>query len=276
MHHPMGQDQATALQDQYLDLVKDVLNRRIDDVHYREIPRNASTPLRAARWSIYNALNRVCAMGGFALVQKGLQARAGETMIDRVALDTLDACVRTVIREGVPGDLIETGVWRGGACILMKAVLTAMGDTSRTVWVADSFRGLPKPDAGTYPADAGDTLWMDSLGVSVETVKRNFRKYGLLDDRVRFLEGWFKDTLPSAPIDRLALMRLDGDLYESTIQALTALYPKLSIGGFCLIDDYGAIPACAKAVHDFRDRHGITEPLEMPQNPGPAHWRRAH
>ena len=71
-------------------------------------------------------------------------------------------------------------------------------------------------------------------------------------------------------------MRLDGDLYESTIQALTALYPKLSIGGFCLIDDYGAIPACAKAVHDFRDRHGITEPLEMPQNPGPAHWRRAH
>ena len=137
-----------------------MLNHRIDDVHYREIPRNVSTPWRAARWSIYSAVNKVFSIGGFTLVQKGVQARARETMIDRVALDTLDACVRTVLRDRVPGDLIETGVWRGGACILMKAVLLAMSDTSRRVWVADSFRGLPKPNAAASPADTGSRLWM--------------------------------------------------------------------------------------------------------------------
>lgn len=261
--------------ERYLHLLKHVLNRQIDTIHYREIPRNTTTPWRAARWSVYNALNRLCHVGGFALVQKGVQARAGETMLDQIALNNIDSCVRTVLREKVPGDFIETGVWRGGACILMRAILVAMEDATRKVYVADSFAGLPKPDAGQYPADEGDSLWMDTLGVSLETVKRNFAKYDLLDDRVVFLKGWFKDTLPTAPIDRLAIMRLDGDLYESTIQALDALYPKLSVGGFCLVDDYGSIPACAKAVHDYRDQNGIVEPLEGIQaGPGPVFWRR--
>jgi O-methyltransferase len=261
--------------DRYIRLLKHVLNRQIDPVHYREIPKNTKTPWKATRWAVYNALNKLARLGGFALVQKGLQARAGETMLDQVALDHLDSCVRTVVREEIPGDFIETGVWRGGACILMRALLAVTGDTTRRVWVADSFEGLPKPNASLYPADSGDTLWTDTLGVSVDAVKRNFEKYGLLDDRVIFLKGWFKDTLPTAPIERLAIMRLDGDLYESTIQALEALYPKLSVGGFCLIDDYGAIPACAKAVHDYRDAHGITEPVERIQpGPGPAFWRR--
>src|SRR5262245_31896942 len=163
------------------------------------------------------------------------------TMVGEKRLDNLHACVEAVLRDGIPGDLIETGVWRGGSVILMRAILAAHGVTDRSVWVADSFAGLPKPDAGKYPADAGDRHWTyDELAVSLQQVRANFGRYGLLDDQVRFLPGWFKDTLPSAPIEKLAVARLDGDMYESTMDALEALYPKLEPGGFLIMDDYGA------------------------------------
>jgi O-methyltransferase len=158
---------------------------------------------------------------------------------------------------------------------LMRGVLKAYGDTERTVWVADSFEGLPQPDPERYPADAGDRLWTwPQLAVSVDQVKGNFERYGLLDDRVRFLVGWFKDTLPAAPIERLAVLRLDGDLYESTMDGLRALYHKVSPGGFVIVDDYGAMPGCREAVEDFRTEAGITEPIEQIDWTG-VFWRRA-
>jgi O-methyltransferase len=183
-----------------------------------------------------------------------------ETMIGMQRLTSLQHCVETVLADDIPGDLIECGVWRGGACILMRAVLAAYGDETRSVWLADSFEGLPRPDAAKYKADKGMRLdrFAGVLGVSEAEVRANFERYGLLDDRVRFLSGWFKDTLPDAPIDRIAVLRLDGDLYESTIQALDALYPRLSPGGFCIIDDYGALKACEQAVTDYRAKHGIS------------------
>lgn len=124
-------------------------------------------------------------------------------------------------------------------------------------------RACPPPDAAKYPADAGDYHHrIPGLTVPLEEVKRNFERYGLLDDRVRFLKGWFRDTLPSAPVERLALLRLDGDMYESTVVALESLYPKLSPGGWVIVDDYGAVPACDRAVEDFRRAQGILEPME--------------
>ena len=90
-----------------------------------------------------------------------------------------------------------------------------------------------------------------------------FERYRLFDDQVRFLEGWFADTLPTAPINQLAVARLDGDLYESTWDAITVLYPTLSPGGFLIVDDYGGIPACAKAIQDYCTEHAITEPIEQ-------------
>jgi O-methyltransferase len=196
------------------------------------------------------------------------------TMIGMRRLDNLQHCVETALAERVPGDLIETGVWRGGATVLMRAVLAARGDTGRTVWVADSFEGLPPPDA-RYPADAGDTHHaIDYLRVSEEDVRETFRRYGLLDAQVRFLKGWFRDTLPSAPIERLAVLRLDGDMYASTMDALDALYPKLSPGGFAIVDDYGAIPACRQATDDYRSRHGVSERLEAIDWTG-VYWRKA-
>jgi O-methyltransferase len=190
-------------------------------------------------------------------------------------MENIQHCVQAVIDDDVPGDLIEAGVWRGGACIFMKANLLARGDADRIVWVADSFEGLPAPNASLYPADTGDDLHTRSgLSVGADQVRHNFERYGVLDDRVKFLVGWFKETLPAAPIGALSLMRLDGDMYESTWQAIEALYPKLSPGGFCVVDDFGSHQAQAGlAVHDYRKANGIDEEIVDIDGFG-AYWRK--
>ncbi|ORB61086.1 TylF/MycF/NovP-related O-methyltransferase [Mycolicibacterium tusciae] len=197
-----------------------------------------------------------------------------ETMIGMQRLTSLQNCVETVLAEDVPGDLVECGVWRGGACILMRAVLAAYEDKTRRVWVCDSFAGLPRPDTAKYKADKGLRLdlFAGILGVPEADVKANFERYGLLDEQVRFLPGWFKDTLPDAPIERIALLRLDGDLYESTIQTLDALYPRLSPGGFCIVDDY-SIPACRQAVAEYRAKQRISAEIIDIDGTG-ALWRK--
>lgn len=196
-----------------------------------------------------------------------------DSMIGMKRMDNIEYCVKEVVRNNVPGDLIETGVWRGGATILMRAILYALNVTDRTVWVADSFEGLPEPD-DKYEADKGDIHHIfKELAVSQEEVQYNFEKYGLLDGQVKFLKGWFKDTLPTAPIQQLAVARLDGDMYESTIDALNALYPKLSKGGFLIIDDWGAVEGCRRAVMDYRKEHGITEEIIDIDGQG-VYWKR--
>jgi O-methyltransferase len=112
------------------------------------------------------------------------------------------------------------------------------------------------------------------LAVSLERVQENFRRYGLLDGQLRFLKGWFRDTLPTAPVERLAVRRLDGDLYESTIQALDSLFDKLSAGGFVIVDDYGNVAACRKSVGDFRTERAITDHIQT-IDWGRISWRRA-
>lgn len=197
-----------------------------------------------------------------------------ETMIGIKRLDNIQFCVETIIRDSIEGDLIETGVWRGGACIFMRAILAAYNIENRKVYVADSFEGLPKPDVEKWPDDKGDTYYTHAfLAVSQDYVENNFRRYGLLDDQVVFLKGWFKDTLPAAPIENLAVLRLDGDMYGSTMDALTNLYPKVSKGGFCIIDDYGALPACKQAVNDYRAANGIDEEIKAVDYSG-VYWRK--
>jgi hypothetical protein len=183
------------------------------------------------------------------------------SMIGRPRMNNLEACVRDVVRNGVPGDLIETGVWRGGSTIFMRGLLKALGVTDRRVYVADSFQGLPAPDVERYPHDRDLTLHLhSSLAVGVEQVKDHFRRFGLLDEQVVFVEGWFSDTLPALAGHRWSVIRLDGDMYESTHQALTALYDGLSLGGWVIVDDF-EIPACRAAVEDFRGSRGITDPI---------------
>lgn len=181
------------------------------------------------------------------------------TMIGLQRLDNIQFCMESILDKSIPGDVIETGVWRGGACIFMRGILKAYDITTRNVWVADSFCGLPPPDPDKYPHDAGDKT-CGLLNISLEQVKSNFAKYDLLDHQVCFLQGWFKNTLPTLAVNQLALIRLDGDMYGSTTEALTHLYPKLSSGGYCIVDDYSNGP-CRRAVADYRLQHKIAEEI---------------
>ena len=195
------------------------------------------------------------------------------TMVGLKRLDNLQMCIENVITDAVPGDLIETGVWKGGSTIFMRGALKAYGDSSRRIWVADSFQGLPPPNPKKYPADDGDIHHtIETLRVTEEMVRQNFAAYGLLDDKIMFLKGWFRDTLPTAPIEHLAVIRLDGDMYESTMDALQNLYKKLSFGGYVIVDDY-CIESCRKAITDFRIANNIKDAIIDIDGTG-VFWRR--
>jgi hypothetical protein len=137
------------------------------------------------------------------------------------------------------------------------------------VWVADSFRGFPA-------AEGSEDQWetIDYLSVPSDEVRANFERFGLARG-VEFVEGFFADTLPGLR-DRLwSLIRLDGDTYEATRIALESLYPQLSLGGYLIVDDYGALRECRIAVDEFRSAHGIEEPLERVDWTC-VRWRRQH
>lgn len=266
----------------YLDLLKKCLTRYLFGESY--VP--AVPPRGTLKHTAFEPVRRWLADKDMEVIRHvpfDQQTRAegrdwparAESMAGLRRLENLQFCVTDVLRRGVPGDLIETGAWRGGVTIFMRAILEAYGDTGRRVWVADSFQGLPRPDPERWPAEAGDEHWTrGELAVPLEEVQANFARYGLLDERVRFLAGWFADTLPTAPIERLAVLRLDGDMYGSTMEALEALYPKLSVGGYVIVDDYGAIPQCKEAVTDFRARHDIIDPMETVDWTG-VYWQRS-
>jgi O-methyltransferase len=261
----------------YLQLMKSCLTNAIyGDVALRRV--GARTGWK--RWVVGMLESR-----GVALVRPQRVDRSGRldgrewlpdahTMIGVRRLDHLQECIERALERNVPGDVIEAGVWRGGASIFMRAVLKAYGADDRTVWVADSFQGLPPSNEEEYPADAGDLHHtIEELAVSLEEVQANFRRYDLLDDQVRFLAGWFRDTLADVPIERLAVIRIDADMYQSTSEALAALYPKLSPGGYVIVDDY-ALEPCRRAVDDYRTAMGITDEIRRIDWTG-IYWLRS-
>jgi hypothetical protein len=196
------------------------------------------------------------------------------SMIGIKRLENLQYCIESVLEDNIKGDFIETGIWRGGSCIFMRGVLMAYEVTDRIIWAADSFEGVPEP---TLPEDADLNISrkvLPILAVPLEEVQELFNRYGLLDDKVKFLKGWFKDSLPTAPIEKLAILRLDGDLYESTMDALIPLYDKVSQGGFIIVDDYLSCPPCKLAIHDFRTKYGITDEL-YPIDGQSVYWRKS-
>jgi hypothetical protein len=256
----------------YIDLLMKVVGNFIynDDL---DLMRGSGWQLSDAKNDRYTVQNPKAADPAQKYTGLVWPSRA-HTMIGFPRLQNLRECVETVIADNVQGDLIETGVWRGGASIFMRGILKAYGITDRKVWVADSFEGLPAPDVEKYPLDASSQLHkFRDLAVSLEQVQENFKRYSLLDDQVRFLKGWFSETLPVAPIGKLALMRLDGDMYESTMDALVNLYPKLSIGGFVIIDDFNVVTTSNDATHDYRQVHGIASPITEIPGAG-AFWRK--
>jgi O-methyltransferase len=265
--------------DLYLELLPRCLTRTIAREQYTLVEPPRGT-LRSLLFAPVKALLR---RKGCLLVRRtDLASRvagrdwplSGETMVGLHRLANVRALAEDVLGRGTPGDFMECGVWRGGVAIYMKAILEVYGDRERRVWLADSFRGLPKPNPREYPRDVGLDFWKwPQLAVSMEEVQENFKRYGLLDERVQFLPGWFRDTLPTAPVEKLALLRIDADLYESTMDALRWLYPKVVVGGWVIIDDYGAVAACRAAVNDFRQSMGIEEPLQWVDWTG-VYWQK--
>ena len=197
------------------------------------------------------------------------------SMIGSKRMDNVRSECERVIKADVPGDFMETGVWRGGACIMMRAVLKAYQVTDRRVIAADSFAGPPPPSEGiAVDAEFVFHTYKD-FAVPLNVVKAAFARYDLLDQQVVFLEGLFKDTLPTASIEALALLRLDGDMYESTMDGLINLYHKLSSGGTLIIDDYYLFEAQRKAVDEFRATHRITDPIIQIDHFG-GYWIKGH
>jgi len=196
----------------------------------------------------------------------------GLTMVGHKRLENVRSCILTVIADKIPGDFVECGVWRGGASIYAKAVLNACGAGDRKVWLADSFQGMPALKVEEDKIDP-DLSAVQYLAVTQDQVVANFRRFGLLDGNVRFIKGWFSESLPSAPIETIAVLRLDGDYYTSTMDSLTSLYSKVSPGGFVIIDDYNVFTGCKRAVTEFRAAHDINAEL-VPIDEYAVYWRR--
>ena len=270
-------------QDLYLNLMKKALTHYIYGDEFEYLSINRFYPLKRL---IYSYLIKYLKDRDILLMRSmpfkpGVRVEGKDhplfahTMIGLKRLSNIQMCVEDVLMNNIPGDLIETGVWRGGAVIFMRALLKAYGIEDKKIWVADSFEGLPPPNAARYPADRNDKYHlMSHLAVSLDQVKANFEAFDLLDEQVCFLKGWFKDTLPVAPISKLSVMRLDGDMYESTMDALIHLYPKLSPGGYVIIDDYGDIESCRKAVHDYRTGNDVTDEIQTIDWSG-VYWKKS-
>jgi O-methyltransferase len=256
---------------EYLDLLKRTVTRALfARARERHTWRAGFPGKREFVWLVNRTLSlfdlevvRIVRTGPESYLESGHaatnRAEDAESMLGMRQFDNMQACILDVVKRGVPGDLLEAGVWRGGMTIFMRGVLKTLGVTDRKVWAADSFEGLPAPDH----ADERSASWWHKgdMAESLETVRTNFARYGLLDEQVMFLQGFFSKTLPDAPIRQLAVLRMDADLYQSTADVLQHLYPRLSPGGYLICDDYLNLHDCRRAVDEYRAQHGITEPI---------------
>jgi O-methyltransferase len=198
------------------------------------------------------------------------------TMLPDAALIQLARQVRDVVAEGVPGDLVECGVWRGGAAFLMADVLLRAGVHDRRVWLFDSFAGLPQPSqqdgarAMAFMTDVDNPWFLDSLAsetsaghsplrASLEDVQRSAEQLRL-SRYMKFVKGWFEETLPTTRqrVGPIALLRIDADWYESVTVCLEQLYDQVSEGGLVILDDYYDWEGCAVAVHEFLGKRRVS------------------
>jgi hypothetical protein len=223
----------------------------------------------------------------------------GHTMIGTLRLDALQTIMEHLSNTGVAGDVIECGAWKGGAPIFMKGIVNALGEGQlKRVIVADSFQGFAAGQ-GTKGKDSDGWAKMDfKVAGGAEAVNATFERYGLLDDGVVLLPGFFNDTLPgfsrtgraALPADatpeelaaaarrpphrfQLSLIRMDSDLYQSTMDVLTHLYPHMSKGGVVVQNNWQYTAARAATV-EFRRMQGLTNekhPMHL-IDMGSAYW----
>ncbi len=278
----------TASTEAYLDLMKRALSASLYDESawiYLEPKRPPLSSLRKPtgyawdllRYVTLSALRKRSILGARVRpYQEEVRAEGrdwpcfGYTMIGRKRLDNVQACVEEVLRSDIPGDFLEAGAWRGGTSMFMRALLKVHGVEDRKVWVADSFEGLPVPKDAS---DGADFSGVDILKVSLDQVRANFARFNLLDDQVEFLPGWFSESLPNAPVKQLAILRLDGDMYSSTMDTLLAMHDRVSPGGYIIADDYHSWESCRRAVHDFLDERQLKPDIKTIDWAG-AYWQK--
>lgn len=183
------------------------------------------------------------------------------SLLATVKLNALQLLMYDVICNDIQGDFIEAGIYKGGTAIFMRAFLKVNNITDRIVWAADSFEGIPLTKKYKHIDDPVEK-WTDRWAADYEEVRNNFIRYDLLDEQVKFIKGYFSDSLPNAEYDRLSIARLDADSYESTMDALECIYPRISYGGYLIIDDWH-LPSCRQAVVDYREAKRILEPVEF-------------
>jgi len=176
----------------------------------------------------------------------------------------LIGAVRYISQNKIPGSFVECGVWRGGSMMAAAYTLLALGDTSRDLYLFDTFEGLTAPTAAdsTFSGQSADSLLANEkkqagTGIwcvaGIEDVKANLLSTGYPAERLHFVKGSVEETLPAAAPDQLALLRLDTDWYESTRHELLHLYPRLVRRGVLIIDDYGHWQGARKAVDEYFD-----------------------
>jgi hypothetical protein len=175
--------------------------------------------------------------------------------------------IEYVVRNHIPGDIVECGVWSGGSMLLAALALQHFGDTSRRIWLYDTFAGNPRPEAVDARWDGMPALptWEHHqrnggrwcFGGTQDHVRRVVMSSGYPEDRFVFVEGLVEDTLPAQRPDTISLLRLDTDLYRSTWHELVHLYPLLSVGGILMIDDYGAFQGARLATDQFIEQHRL-------------------
>lgn len=192
------------------------------------------------------------------------------TMIGNQHLDNFRYCIESAVKDGVEGDIVECGVFRGGACIYAAAILAA-NNWNRNIYVCDSFRGLPPPEKAQDKGSRWHKL-NDFLAVSIEQVKDNFRRFHLDGDNIRFVEGFFEHSLKKISCDKIAVLRCDGDMYQSTMDILENLYHKVNIGGYIIIDDWD-VPECRRAVEDYLRQRNLEVSL-MPFGTNARYWKK--
>ena len=193
------------------------------------------------------------------------------TTIGRNRLDQLDGCLDAIRTEFVEGDLVDCCVGRGGSAVFLRAYLDAYEMGVPKVWVADRFGGYQGPADDDDESGAGDDAGL-RFPPDINMVREVFHRFDLLDDRVRFLQGALADTLTESPITKVALLRVDGSNPDDVRAALDALYGKVTLGGFVVIDDY-ADPACQVVVDEFRAEIGVVDKLERIDHSAAA-WRK--
>ena len=179
--------------------------------------------------------------------------------LGRFRLNHIEACLEAIRDQGVEGDLVDSGTGRGGAAMFMCGFLAVHEMADRRVWVADRFDSRGSTEDFEFAHD-------------FNTVRDGFARFGLLDDRVVFLQGPPSETLAGAAVGEIGLLRVASEDPEEVGAVLGALYDRVTPGGFVVVDGYGA-PACESAVDEFRSARGIVEPLERVDWSAAA-WRK--